>query len=69
MTAKHKTQPEQHHHTPYGWVIEYTPRGSPPKSGTIFIRNDGSRDRAYVMQRAVDLRGEVLAVFTWDRRK
>jgi hypothetical protein len=50
---------------PYAWVIEYFV-GPQREIHCCFIKNDGSHDLAYVMQRAADLHGEV---FVLDRRE
>lgn len=50
----------------YAWAIEF-PVGSRQEVHAIFVRNDGSRDYAYVEQRAADLHGVIVPLIA-DRR-
>jgi hypothetical protein len=51
---------------PYAWAIEYQVSGERDRH-VAFIRHDERHDRAYAMQRAADLHGELVPLFT-DRR-
>jgi hypothetical protein len=45
---------------PYGWVIEYPI--TPIERHVFFIPNNGDQDKAYAMQRAVAMHGELMPV-------
>jgi hypothetical protein len=45
---------------PYGWVIEYPL--TPLERQVFFIPNNGAADKAYAMQRAVAMHGELKEV-------
>jgi hypothetical protein len=45
---------------PYGWVIEYAI--TPLERHVFFIPNNGDQDKAYAMQRAVAMHGELKEV-------
>lgn len=51
---------------PYAWAIEYEVAGDRDRH-VAFIRHDQRHDLAYAMQRAADLHGELVPLFT-DRR-
>jgi hypothetical protein len=55
--------------SPYGWAIEYPVSGGSGREIRIaFVPNDAHHDLAGAMQRAVDLHGELVPVYT-ERRK
>ena len=58
LTAPERTGP----FVPFAWCIEFG------MDSTAFIRHDQRHDRAYAEQRAVDLHGVLVPLFT-DRRK
>ena len=53
---------------PHTWCIEYPvfPRGEVART---YIKHDADRDRGYAEQRAADLHGIIVPLFTTDRRK
>ena len=45
---------------PYGWVVEFPV--NPKERHVFFIANNGDQDKAYAMQRAVAMHGELKEV-------
>lgn len=59
--------PERIERVPYGWSIEYPVAGQ-REPRVAFILHDDQHDQAYAMQRAADLHGQLVPLFS-ERRK